>query len=112
MTVVRDIIRIRSVRDDVEGDDDIAYIRISSFSEPSGFIGVNSATDSPENISPRRDIVLVSEIRKSVIRLEGYEVTLKTRAEEELTRELGRIHNSWSLTELEDVAGRYQRDVY
>ena len=45
------------------------------------------------------------------IRARGYEVTLKTRAEEELTRELGRIHNSWSLTELEDVADRYQRDL-
>ncbi|MGI9462806.1 MAG: S41 family peptidase [Aestuariivirgaceae bacterium] len=33
VTVVRDVIRIRSVKDDVEGNDDIAYVRISSFSE-------------------------------------------------------------------------------
>jgi DNA-binding IclR family transcriptional regulator len=45
------------------------------------------------------------------IRARGYEVTLKTRAEVELTRELGRIHNSWSLTELEEVANKYQRDL-
>ncbi len=31
--VVRDVIRIRSVKHDVEGDEDIAYVRISSFSE-------------------------------------------------------------------------------
>ena len=37
------------------------------------------------------------------IRARGYEVTLKTKAEAELTRELGRIHNSWSLTELEEA---------
>jgi len=45
------------------------------------------------------------------IRARGYEVTLKTRAEAELTRELGRIHNAWSLTELEAVANKYQRDL-
>lgn len=45
------------------------------------------------------------------IRARGYEVTLKTRAETELTRELGRIHNSWSLTELEDAANKYQHDL-
>jgi DNA-binding IclR family transcriptional regulator len=45
------------------------------------------------------------------IRARGYEVTLKTRAEAELTRELGRIHNSWSLTELEEAANRYQHDL-
>ena len=33
VTIVRDVIRIRSVRDGVEGDGDIGYIRISSFSE-------------------------------------------------------------------------------
>jgi carboxyl-terminal processing protease len=33
VTVVRDVIRIRSVRKDVEGDGDVAYVRISSFSE-------------------------------------------------------------------------------
>ena len=36
---------------------------------------------------------------------------LKTRAEAELTKELGRIHNSWSLTELEEVANKYQHDL-
>jgi len=45
------------------------------------------------------------------IRARGYEVTLKTKAEEELTRELSRIHNSWSLTELEDAANKYQHDL-
>ena len=45
------------------------------------------------------------------IRARGYEVTLKTRAEAELTRELSRIHNSWSLTELEDAANKYQHDL-
>ena len=45
------------------------------------------------------------------IRARGYEVTLKTRAEAELTKELGRIHNSWSLTELEEVANKYQHDL-
>lgn len=56
---------------------------------------------------------LDQKLRVSVIaiRARGYEVTLKTRAEAELTRELGRIHNAWSLTELEDAANRYQRDL-
>ncbi len=45
------------------------------------------------------------------IRARGYEVTLKTKAEEALTRELSRIHNSWSLTELEDAANTYQHDL-
>lgn len=45
------------------------------------------------------------------IRARGYEVTLKTKAEAELTRELARIHSSWSLTELEDVANRYQQNL-
>jgi DNA-binding IclR family transcriptional regulator len=45
------------------------------------------------------------------IRARGYEVTLKTKAETELTRELTRIHSSWSLTELEEAANRYQRDL-
>jgi len=56
---------------------------------------------------------LDQKLRVSVIaiRARGYEVTLKTRAEEALTRELGRIHNAWSLTELEDAANQYQRDL-
>lgn len=56
---------------------------------------------------------LDQKLRVSVIgiRARGYEVTLKTRAEAELTRELSRIHNSWSLTELEDAANRYQHDL-
>ncbi|MDG1388266.1 MAG: helix-turn-helix domain-containing protein [Halioglobus sp.] len=45
------------------------------------------------------------------IRARGYEVTLKTKAEVELTKELARIHTSWSLTELEDAANRYQHDL-
>lgn len=56
---------------------------------------------------------LDQKLRVSVIaiRARGYEVTLKTRAEAELTRELGRIHNAWSLTELEEAANRYQREL-
>jgi DNA-binding IclR family transcriptional regulator len=56
---------------------------------------------------------LDQKLRVSVIaiRARGYEVTLKTRAEEALTRELGRIHNAWSLTELEDAANEYQRSL-
>ena len=38
-------------------------------------------------------------------------MTLRTNAEAELTRELGRIHNSWSLTELEEAANQYQHDL-
>jgi DNA-binding IclR family transcriptional regulator len=45
------------------------------------------------------------------IRARGYEVTLKTEAETQLRAELGRIHNSWSLTELEDAANKYQHDL-
>ena len=56
---------------------------------------------------------LDQKLRVSVIgiRARGFEVTLKTRAEEELTRELARIHESWSLSELEDAANAYQRDL-
>jgi DNA-binding IclR family transcriptional regulator len=56
---------------------------------------------------------LDQKLRVSVIaiRARGYEVTLKTRAEEELTAQLSRIHQSWSLTELEDVTHKYQRDL-
>jgi DNA-binding IclR family transcriptional regulator len=45
------------------------------------------------------------------IRARGYEVTLKTRAEAELRADLGRIHNAWSLTELENAANKYQHDL-
>lgn len=45
------------------------------------------------------------------IRARGFEVTLKTKAERELHAELSRIHNSWSLTELEDAANKYQHDL-
>jgi DNA-binding IclR family transcriptional regulator len=45
------------------------------------------------------------------IRARGFEVTLKTRAEATLWKELGCIHNAWSLTELEDATSRYQRDL-
>ncbi|MEH6582876.1 MAG: helix-turn-helix domain-containing protein [Halioglobus sp.] len=45
------------------------------------------------------------------IRARGYEVTLKTRAEAELRKELTRIHNSWSLTELEEATNKYQHDL-
>ena len=45
------------------------------------------------------------------IRARGYEVTLKTQAENELRNELSRIHNSWSLTELEEATNKYQHDL-
>ncbi len=56
---------------------------------------------------------LDQKLRVSVIaiRARGYEVTLKTRAEEKLTAELSRIHQSWSLTELEDATNAYQHDI-
>ncbi len=45
------------------------------------------------------------------IRARGYEVTLKTRAEAQLWKDLERIHHSWSLTELEEATQRYQHDL-
>ncbi|MEM9257325.1 MAG: helix-turn-helix domain-containing protein [Pseudomonadota bacterium] len=45
------------------------------------------------------------------IRARGYEVTLKTRAETHLRDELESIHNSWSLSHLEDAANKYQHDL-
>jgi DNA-binding IclR family transcriptional regulator len=45
------------------------------------------------------------------IRARGFEVSLKTQAESELRSQLERIHNSWSLVELEDVANKYQHDL-
>ncbi|MFV0277237.1 MAG: IclR family transcriptional regulator [Parahaliea sp.] len=56
---------------------------------------------------------LDQKLRVSVIaiRARGFEVTLKTRAEEALTAELSRIHQSWSLTELEVAANTYQRAI-
>jgi len=45
------------------------------------------------------------------IRARGFEVTLQTRAEAELHIELSRIHNGWSLTELEQATNKYQHDL-
>jgi DNA-binding IclR family transcriptional regulator len=45
------------------------------------------------------------------IRARGYEVTLKTQTEAALSKELTRIHNAWSLTELEEAANKYQHDL-
>jgi len=45
------------------------------------------------------------------IRARGYEITLKTRAEEKLTAELNRIHNAWSLDALETAANQFQYDL-
>jgi DNA-binding IclR family transcriptional regulator len=45
------------------------------------------------------------------IRARGYEVTLKTRAEARLWEDLQRIHQSWSMAELEQAARRYQHDL-
>ena len=58
-----------------------------------------------EKLDQKLRVALIS------IRARGYEVTLKTKAEAELTRELTRIHSSWSLTELEEAANRYQHDL-
>jgi len=59
------------------------------------------------------DEKLDKKLRVSLIaiRARGYEVSLKTHSEAALREELGRIHNSWSLTELEDAANRYQHDL-
>lgn len=45
------------------------------------------------------------------IRARGYEVTLRTDAEAELTAQLSHINTSWSLTELEDITNKYQYDL-
>ncbi|MBK6509999.1 MAG: helix-turn-helix domain-containing protein [Haliea sp.] len=45
------------------------------------------------------------------IRARGYEVSLKTQTEVALRAELTRIHNSWSLPELDEAANRYQHDL-
>jgi DNA-binding IclR family transcriptional regulator len=45
------------------------------------------------------------------IRARGYEVTMKTKAENELWEGLSRLNNAWSLTELEEVANKYQHDL-
>jgi len=45
------------------------------------------------------------------IRARGYEVTLNTQAEADLRTALGKIHNAWSLTELENAANKYQHDL-
>lgn len=45
------------------------------------------------------------------IRARGFEVTLKTNAEAELTKQLAHINNSWSLTELEEITNKYQHDL-
>ncbi len=45
------------------------------------------------------------------IRARGFEVTLRTKAEERLTEELTRIHEAWSLAALEEAANRYQYEL-
>ncbi len=59
------------------------------------------------------DEKLDQRLRVSVIaiRARGFEVVHKTRAEQVLTEQLERIHNAWSLQELEDVTQQYQRDL-
>jgi DNA-binding IclR family transcriptional regulator len=54
---------------------------------------------------------LDQRLRMSVIgiRARGYEVILKTRAEAELHANLRRIHDAWSLSDLEEVTETYQR---
>jgi DNA-binding IclR family transcriptional regulator len=58
-----------------------------------------------ENLDQKLRVSLIS------IRARGYEVTLKTHAEAELVKELARIHNSWSLTELDEATAKYQHDL-
>jgi len=59
------------------------------------------------------DEKLDKKLRVSLIaiRARGYEVSLKTRAETMLRDELGRIHNSWSLADLEEAANKYQHNL-
>lgn len=56
---------------------------------------------------------LDQQLRVSLIaiRARGYEVTLRTEAEVELTRQLSHANNTWSLTELEDITNKYQNDL-
>ncbi|MBA6412097.1 helix-turn-helix domain-containing protein [Parahaliea sp. F7430] len=56
---------------------------------------------------------LDQKLRVSVIaiRARGYEVTLKTQAEAELTEELTRIQENWSLSELENATNKYQHSL-
>lgn len=58
-----------------------------------------------EKLDQRLRVSLIS------IRARGFEVTLKNKAEAQLTRDLARIHEAWSLQELENAADRYQRDL-
>jgi DNA-binding IclR family transcriptional regulator len=59
------------------------------------------------------DEKLDKKLRVSLIaiRARGYEVSLKTHAEAILREELARIHNAWSLTELEEAANKYQHNL-
>ncbi|NQX89499.1 MAG: helix-turn-helix domain-containing protein [Halioglobus sp.] len=59
------------------------------------------------------DAKLDKKLRVSLIaiRARGYEVSLKTRAETALREELGRIHDAYSLSELEEAANKYQHDL-
>jgi len=45
------------------------------------------------------------------IRARGYEVTLRTRAEDRFRAELKRIHDAWSLAALEAAANQFQSDL-
>jgi DNA-binding IclR family transcriptional regulator len=65
----------------------------------------DSRGDYNEKLDQKLRVSLIS------IRARGYEVTLKTRAETELRNELARIHNSWSLTELDEATHKYQHDL-
>ncbi len=56
---------------------------------------------------------LDQSLRISVIaiRARGFEVTLRTQAEERLIKSLGEIEGSWDLTALETITRRYQREL-
>jgi DNA-binding IclR family transcriptional regulator len=56
---------------------------------------------------------LDQRLRMSVIsiRARGYEVIFKTRAEEELARNLVQIQNAWNLKDLEEITANYQRTL-
>lgn len=59
------------------------------------------------------DEKLDQRLRLSVIaiRARGFEVTLKTRAEQKLVEALGRIEGTWNLNALEEITHQYRRDL-
>ncbi len=56
---------------------------------------------------------LDQRLRMSVIsiRARGYEVVFKTKAEQQLHRNLEQIQNAWNLKDLEEITEQYQREL-